>query len=74
MLPAIFIFLAASGLGAWIIFLGGAEDLEGSFLSGFLVYYRARMVCRSHSRLRYLVLARVACVVHPAVFFASGSL
>jgi len=37
----ILLFLAASLFWGWIIFLGGAQRLEGSILSGFLIHFRA---------------------------------
>lgn len=41
MIATVLLFLAASALWGWIVFGDGAEQLEGSFLSGFLVHCKA---------------------------------
>ncbi len=35
------LFLAASLFAFWVLFWGGADWLEGSFLAAFLVHFRA---------------------------------
>ncbi len=35
------LFVASSLFWAWLLFWGGAEWLDGSFLSGLLIHFRA---------------------------------
>jgi hypothetical protein len=38
---AVILFIASSAFWGWVVLADGAERLEGTFLSGFLVWYKA---------------------------------